>query len=137
MSLRSADQPALAEEVHNALVKSGGVIEPWMLGIPESLLAHIVMTATAKPFDVADMLPAIEADGRSAFERGLTTAWIPYKATWQGGSTGEGQFREAWLRGWKGAEAEAVAAIEADAEEIDDSETGSLIWGQSVGHAYG
>lgn len=136
MSLRSADQHALAEEVHNALVKSGGVIEPWMLGIPESLLAHIVMTAGAKPFDVADMLPAIEADGRDAFERGLTTAWIPYKATWQGGSTGEGQFREAWLRGWKAAEAAPAAQSEAD-QDHDDVEGGSLIWGQSVGTPYG
>lgn len=132
MSLRSADQPALAEEVHNALIKSGGVIEPWMLGIPESLLAHIVTTFDAKPFDVADMLPAIESDGADAFARGLTTAWIPYKATWQGGSTGEGQFREAWLRGWKAAEADVVGTVEAE-DDIEDSETGSLIWGQSVG----
>lgn len=132
MTLRSADQPALAEEIHAALVKSGGVIEPWMQAIPEDLLAHIVMTAAMRPFDVADMLPAIEASGRRAFEQGLTTAWIPYKATWQGGSTGEGQFREAWLRGWKAAEADSNVE-----DDIDDSETGSLIWGQSVGTAFG
>lgn len=92
--------------------------------------------------DITGLVADAEAAGRKAFSDGLSTAWVPWKATWQGASTGESEMRDGWLRGWiDQAQAEADAAqaesqMDLD-DDIDDSETGSLIWGQSVGHAYG
>lgn len=135
MSVTTVDQRA--EEIHNALAKSDGVIEPWMCdAVPNSLLMHIVISRTAKPFDIADLVDGIEADGRRDFQAGLDTAWIPYKASWQGASSGESQMREAWLRGWKRAATEAFEAKVAASPVDPDEETGSLIWGQSVGSAH-
>jgi len=63
---------------------------------------------TPTRIDISDMVPSIEAAGARGFREGLSTAWVPYKATWQGASTGEGEMRDAWLRGWK-REAQAQA----------------------------
>lgn len=132
--------------------------------------------------DITAEIAAEEAAGRKAFAEGLSTAFLPWKATWQGASTGEGEMRDAWLRGWKAEEtdaqphavelaisyqgrfagwqdfgpfdnrAEAWAFIQekgmtADQEgdrfqlypagQDDFEESGSLVWGQSVGHALG
>jgi len=65
---------------------------------------------TPTRIDISDMVPSIEAAGRRARREGLSTAWVPYKGTWQGGSTGEGEMRDAWLRGWKAEDAAPVAA---------------------------